>query len=332
MAQPPQTPAPTAQLGWSFSLVRTTDSPLDASSVWETQAELDAYLAGPFCYPGQLVAVRNGTSPDEYDVFVIQHDLTPGPIGTGGGPGGGPQGAQGFQGAQGAQGSQGPMGAAVAIRGMQGSQGAIEALPPPHEPGDLWIAEDTGDGFVWDGTEFVNVGRIQGPQGAAGEQGAQGHTGAGTQGPQGAVGPQGVGPQGAQGGAGWQGERGAQGATGMQGAQGHQGAGNQGAQGAQGSQGHQGALGQQGSQGSQGALAALIGDVTGPGWDTSVMQLRGTPIALMAGAAGPTEGQVLTWSGGAWRPMTPTGGIQGAVDPIDWDDVTRTWNDGWTWA
>ena len=81
------------------------------------------------------------------------------------------------------------------------------------QDGDMWIQSDTagggvpGDGLVWTGVEWTNVGQIRGPQGATGATGAtgpQGPTGptgatgaTGATGPAGATGPQG--PAGADG-------------------------------------------------------------------------------------------------------------------------------------
>ena len=44
---------------------------------------------------------------------------------------------------------------------------------------DLWIASDTLDGWVYDGSTWLNVGPLQGPQGIQGETGPQGATGNG---------------------------------------------------------------------------------------------------------------------------------------------------------
>lgn len=132
----------------------------------------------------------------------------------------GPQGATGVQGIvgiTGATGPQGPAGSGVTIKGTASS------YPPAPSPaaGDMWLVANplpegfpvgtaSGDGLVWSGTEWVNVGPIRGPQGVAGNsgatgpQGAQGVTGAtgpiGATGPEGATGPQGeTGPAGADG-------------------------------------------------------------------------------------------------------------------------------------
>lgn len=89
---------------------------------------------------------------------------------------------------------------------------------------DLWIASDTLDGWVYDGTIWINIGPLQGPQGVQGIQGPQG-----IQGIQGDTGPQGiqgeVGPQGPIGETGPQGIKGPKGEVGPQGPIGETGAG-----------------------------------------------------------------------------------------------------------
>jgi hypothetical protein len=52
-----------------------------------------------------------------------------------------------------------------------------------------WVTAAAGDGVVWTGNAWNNVGPIRGPAGAAGPAGAKGDTGAA--GPQGNIGPQG---------------------------------------------------------------------------------------------------------------------------------------------
>ena len=89
---------------------------------------------------------------------------------------------------------------------------------------DLWIASDTLDGWVYNGSVWINIGPLQGPQGVQGIQGPQG-----IQGVQGEVGPQGIqgeiGPQGPIGEIGPQGIQGPQGEVGPQGPIGETGAG-----------------------------------------------------------------------------------------------------------
>jgi hypothetical protein len=137
----------------------------------------------------------------------------------------GPQGAQGVAGPQGAQGPtgstgpqgpvgpQGPIGQGLTPKGTVANSGSLPASG--NTAGDIWITSDTGHGWSWDGTKWVDMGPFQGPAGATGPQGTTGATGAtGPQGPKGAdstvPGPQG--PQGATG------SQGPQGATGTAGA------------------------------------------------------------------------------------------------------------------
>ena len=101
-----------------------------------------------------------------------------------------PRGQQGLQGAPGADGT--------SIE-VQGAVPSFANLPTNAQEGDLWIVEDEGNiGYVWTGSEWLNVGPIRGPQGEQGEQGIQGIQGVqGEQGEQGVPGEQG--PEGPQG-------------------------------------------------------------------------------------------------------------------------------------
>ena len=95
----------------------------------------------------------------------------------------GPTGASGVDGATGATGPQGPTGAAGADGTsvtIQGSVATSGDLPGTGSNGDGYIAQDTGDLWVWDGSGWTNAGNIQGPAGPTGPQGptgAQGPTG-----------------------------------------------------------------------------------------------------------------------------------------------------------
>ena len=127
-----------------------------------------------------------------------------------------------------------------------------------NQPNDAYIVTADGDLYVWDGTQWDNVGQIVGPQGPTGA--------AGPTGPQGAVGP--TGPTGAQGDTGPTGPTGAQGDVGPTGPQGIQGI--QGVQGDTGPTGPQGVAGPTGPTGAQGDVgptgptgATPTGDVTG---------------------------------------------------------------------
>ena len=113
-------------------------------------------------------------------------DGPPGPSGPQGDPG-----PTGSQGPAGPQGIQGPAGTGINFKGTVPS---VSALPPTgNANGDAYTVTSTGDLYIWDGTQWVNNGHIQGPQGIPGEQGPQGSTGPqGPQGQTGAQGPQGI--------------------------------------------------------------------------------------------------------------------------------------------
>jgi hypothetical protein len=112
----------------------------------------------------------------------------------------GPEGPQGAQGTQGPEGPQGPAGSGVTIQGSD-TYANLTAIGAPAE-GDMWIQTDTagggspGDGLVWDGSQWTNVGPIRGPEGPEGPQGTQGIQGPagvdGLQGDQGIQGPAGA--------------------------------------------------------------------------------------------------------------------------------------------
>lgn len=155
----------------------------------------------------------------------------------------GPQGIQGIQGEQGLQGIQGEKGdkgdaftyadftqeQLAALKGEKGDTGeqgpagadgtSVNIVGNVANASDLanitdvskgegYIADDTGHLHVYNGTEFIDVGEIRGPQGPAGEQGPQG-----IQGEQGLQGPQGI--QGAKGDKGDKGDPGSTEASGV---------------------------------------------------------------------------------------------------------------------
>lgn len=172
----------------------------------------------------------------------------PGAPGSNGAPGAtGPTGPAGSTGAAGPQGAAGADGTSINILGTVANCAALPNAGA-NVNGDLYIldADDAvcsgvaGDGFVWDGTTWLNIGPLRGPrgiQGIDGLQGAQGSIGAtgatgndgndgsdggegakgdqGERGPIGPIGPQGIiGPTGLQGPVGGQGPRGEQGIKG----------------------------------------------------------------------------------------------------------------------
>ena len=195
----------------------------------------------------------------------------------------GPAGAQGAQGIQGPQGETGPQGATGATgpagpTGPQGQKGdpgedgksftiqdiypTLAALKQAFPTGNEYAYQVTAEDdeiFIWSelATDWVSLGKLQGPQGPQGPTGATG-----AQGPKGDAGPQG--PQGVQGIQGEKGEQGATGATGPTGPTGPEGPeGPQGPQGETGPQGEQGIQGPQGEAGESAYTAASKGGYTG---------------------------------------------------------------------
>lgn len=162
-----------------------------------------------------------------------------GPQGIQGVPG--PQGPKGDQGAQGIQGPAGPQGPAGAQgpTGAQGPAGApgkdgtslyIEDIYPtlaalrnaiPAGNDKMYMVEADRECYIWSeiASDWVSVGKLQGPEGPQGPEGKQGVQGpkgdTGAQGPQGEQGIQGV--QGAQGAIGPEGPRGPAGVKGTDG-------------------------------------------------------------------------------------------------------------------
>lgn len=195
----------------------------------------------------------------------------------------GPAGAQGAQGIQGPQGETGPQGATGATgpagpTGPQGQKGdpgedgksftvqdiypTLAALKQAFPTGNEYAYQVTAEDdeiFIWSelATDWVSLGKLQGPQGPQGPTGATG-----AQGPKGDTGAQG--PQGVQGIQGEKGEQGATGATGPTGPTGPEGPeGPQGPQGETGPQGEQGIQGPQGEAGESAYTAASKGGYTG---------------------------------------------------------------------
>jgi hypothetical protein len=149
----------------------------------------------------------------------------------------------------------------VATQGDLPSSGAIQ--------GDAYIVQADDSLWIWDGTQWISGGSIQGPPGAQGPAGPQGTAGA----------------------------EGVQGAQGLVGAQGPQG--NTGATGAQGAQGATGPQGSQGVQGPPGptAVSANAGNTATLGSDNLIF----VPLAPAAGNATPSmDGTGAAGSANAW--------------------------------
>ena len=123
----------------------------------------------------------------------------------------GATGPTGDTGPTGATGATGPQGAGVTILGTYASLGDLQTAHPTGSLGDGYIV--AGDLYVWDGSQWLNVGPLQGPTGPTGATGPTGPTG--DIGPTGATGPTGdIGPTGATGPTGDIGPTGATGPTG----------------------------------------------------------------------------------------------------------------------
>lgn len=146
-------------------------------------------------------------------------------------------------GQQGQTGPKGEDGTSVTIKGSFNTLAELEAAHPTGNEGDSYLV--AGDLYVWEETQWKNVGHIQGPQGIQGEKGQDGAAGkdgtdgksayqewldAGNTGTEqdfldSLVGPQGLrGLQGEKGEQGIQGPQGPKGDTGEQGPQGETGA------------------------------------------------------------------------------------------------------------
>ena len=229
----------------------------------------------------------------------VQGDIGPtGPTGAQGiqgdtGPTG-PQGVQGEVGPTGPTGSTGSPGVSIT---MKGEVATVGNLPPTgNQVNDAYVVTADGNLYVWDGTQWNDVGQIVGPTGPTGSTGAVGPTGpTGATGDTGPTGP--TGPQGIQGVVGPTGPQGIQGIQGIQGE-----VGPTGPTGATGLTGDTGPTGPTGPQGIQGVVGP-----TGP-----------TGTTGDTGATGPTGSVGPTGPTGA----TPTGAVTG-IDSIETPDYIQ---------
>jgi hypothetical protein len=105
-----------------------------------------------------------------------------GPTGLTGPPGAdstvpGPTGPQGLQGIQGEEGPMGVPGDNGKNFIVSGSVELIEDLPEENNSiGDVYYVEENGNSYVWDGTEWDNIGQLTGPTGPTGPAGDQFYT------------------------------------------------------------------------------------------------------------------------------------------------------------
>ena len=229
-----------ANIDWAnskyFLEVTLTDNNGGSSSLGSSEI-----LGAPFSYYS-----ASGNQGPKGDVGPI------GPQGTAG-----PTGSQGIQGPQGPKGEPGTDGTGVNVVGTVNNASELD-INYGGNIGDMFITIDNGTGYVWNGSSWIFVGHIQGPQGPQGPQGIQGPEGQSnsltigsvTSGSSPSASITGVSPNqilnlvlvpGQQGQQGQQGQKGEQGPQGQQGSQGPQGP--QGPQGSQGTQGNQGPAG-----------------------------------------------------------------------------------------
>lgn len=236
----------------------------------------------------------------------------------------GPKGADGAQGETGPAGPQGPTGAtgATGAPGKDGKSLYIEDIYPtlaalrkaiPTGNEKMYMVEADKECYIWSelASDWVSVGKLQGPEGPQGPAGAQGIQGPkGEKGDTGATGPQGE--QGIQGPTGPQGEPGAKGATGPQGPQGIQGV--QGPQGDVGPEGPQGPAGVKGTDGKSAYQTAVEAGYSGTetAFNTA---LKEVPGHIGNSEIHVTAEQKTTWDGKAAGKHASQHGKDGA-DPI----------------
>lgn len=193
--------------GFAYSAgCRARASSAATASSW-MEGEVTSYVGGGLSI--NVDKISGSGTYTSWNINLAGEVGTVGPIGPVGPTGPiGPTGPQGIQGETGPEGPvgpigpQGPIGPGIQFKGEVPT--AADLPQSGNSTGDMWVAADTGEGYVWDGDEWVSAGEIQGPQGPVGPQGPQGIQG--ETGPVGATGPQG--PQGIQG---IQGETGPQG-------------------------------------------------------------------------------------------------------------------------
>ena len=88
----------------------------------------------------------------------------------------GPAGADGVDGVDGVDGQDGVDGTSVVLKGSVATVPDLDLILNP-QVGDLYVVLADGNGYVWDGSNWNNVGQIQGPAGADGADGADGTNG-----------------------------------------------------------------------------------------------------------------------------------------------------------
>lgn len=263
------------------------------------------YSDGTFHKYNPADAVSAVTDSETGDVSLWVHNTQLSTAGSGGGATG-PRGATGATGAAGLAGTNGVIGSngkdgltgATGSTGLAGTNGtngtngtsvalkgavaALNNLPTANNTaGDLWVVTLTGDGYVWGGTSWSNVGPIRGPTGATGAAGIAGLKG----------------DTGLTGLAGTQGVAGAKGTDGI--------IGSNGAAGAQGTVGATGANGVNGTNGTNGTSVSLKGSVAAFLNLPSSANSAGDLYVVLA------DGNGYVWSGSVWTNVGPIRGPSG---------------------
>lgn len=149
--------------------------------------------------------------------------------------------------------------------------------------GDVYITQNTGHGWMWNGTSFIDIGEIKGPKGDKGDKGDIGLTGP-------------SGPQGDKGDQGEQGEPGVDGEPGPQGDPGPEGP--QGETGPQGTQGNPGAQGPPGDANISGTSGFLVKFNMQTSGDNSIIKQENNLLKINAPAGSGGKLNVKGDSGG----------------------------------
>jgi len=186
----------------------------------------------------------------------------------------GPQGDIGPTGPTGPTGEQGPQGVNITFKGSVAEVGDLPSMG--NTVNDAYKVDADGDLYVWDGSDWVNVGPILGPQGPTGATGPTGEAST-VAGPTGNTGPTGpTGPTGA-----------ASTVPGPTGPQGESGLGATGPTGPTGASG-EGGIGPTGPTGPEGAASTAEGPTGPTGPASTVAGPTGPTGATGAGPTGPT--------------------------------------------
>ena len=259
----------------------------------------------------------------------------------------GTSGTSGITGVDGTSGTSGVDGAPGMGITFKGAIATSASLPTSGQQiGDAYLADDTDVLYIWDGSQWVDGGSIQGPAGVSGTSGTSGVNGAdgtsginGIDGTSGTSGSSGVnGEAGAAGTSGTSGIAGAQGAQGAQGADGSSGssgvngeagtAGTSGTSGVNGAQGAQGADGSSGSSGVNGEAGAAgtsgTSGVNGAAGTSGSSGINGE--AGVAGTSGTSGVNGTSGTSGADGIGIPSGGTSGQVlAKVDSNPYNTTW-------